>query len=56
MAKNPNILEAWVLHKDSVAAPIVGCSKIERIEETMAALDVELSNEEIKYLEEPYQP
>ncbi|KAJ5717569.1 alcohol dehydrogenase [Penicillium malachiteum] len=51
-----NIALAWVLHKDCVAAPIVGCSKIERIEETIAALDVELSEEEIKYLEEPYQP
>jgi diketogulonate reductase-like aldo/keto reductase len=27
-----------------------------RFEETIAALDVELSEEEIKYLEEPYQP
>ncbi|KAJ5107346.1 hypothetical protein N7456_004021 [Penicillium angulare] len=51
-----NIALAWVLHKDSVAAPIVGCSKIERIEETLAALDVELSDEEIRYLEESYQP
>ncbi|KAJ5379861.1 uncharacterized protein N7496_002289 [Penicillium cataractarum] len=51
-----NIALAWVLHKDSVAAPIVGCSKIERIEETLAALNVKLSEEEIKYLEEPYQP
>ena len=49
-------LEAWVLHKDSVAAPIVGISKIERFEETLAALDVILSDDEMKYLEEPYQP
>ncbi|OHF04023.1 alcohol dehydrogenase [Colletotrichum orchidophilum] len=47
---------AWVLHKDAVAAPIVGVSKIERFEETLAALDIELSEEEIKFLEEPYQP
>ncbi|PYI04703.1 Aldo/keto reductase [Aspergillus sclerotiicarbonarius CBS 121057] len=51
-----NIALAWVLHTDCVAAPIVGCSKIERIEKTLAALDVELSEEEIRYLEEPYQP
>ncbi|KAJ5012084.1 hypothetical protein K4K57_004745 [Colletotrichum sp. SAR 10_99] len=47
---------AWVLHKDAVAAPIVGVSKIERFEETIAALEIELSEEEIKFLEEPYQP
>ncbi|KAI8246687.1 hypothetical protein K4K53_002473 [Colletotrichum sp. SAR 10_77] len=47
---------AWVLHKDAVAAPIVGVSKIERFEETLAALEIELSEEEIKCLEEPYQP
>ncbi|KAI8265353.1 hypothetical protein K4K58_011388 [Colletotrichum sp. SAR11_239] len=47
---------AWVLHKDAVAAPIVGVSKIERFEETLAALEIELSEEEIKFLEEPYQP
>ncbi|KAL4791479.1 Aldo/keto reductase [Aspergillus venezuelensis] len=51
-----NIALAWVLHKDCVAAPIVGISKIERFEDTIAALDVELTEEEIKYLEEPYQP
>ncbi|KAL3295507.1 aryl-alcohol dehydrogenase [Colletotrichum asianum] len=47
---------AWVLHKDAVAAPIVGVSKIERFEETLAALEIELSEEEIKFLEESYQP
>ncbi|KAF4830866.1 putative aryl-alcohol dehydrogenase [Colletotrichum tropicale] len=47
---------AWVLHKDVVAAPIVGVSKIERFEETLAALEIELSEKEIKFLEEPYQP
>ncbi|KAL2838644.1 Aldo/keto reductase [Aspergillus pseudoustus] len=51
-----NIALAWVLHKDAVAAPIVGVSNMGRFEETIAALDVELSEEEIKYLEEPYQP
>lgn len=48
--------KAWVLHKDTVAAPIVGVSKIERFEETLAALDIKLSEDEIKFLEEPYQP
>lgn len=50
------LFQARVLHKDAVAAPIVGVSKIERFEETPAALEIELSDEEINFLEEPYQP
>lgn len=41
----------WAL-KDS--APIVGCSKPERVEEVIGALDLVLSNEDINYLEELY--
>lgn len=37
-----------------VTAPIVGCSKPERVDDAVAALDVELSADEIAYLEEPY--
>ena len=37
-----------------VEAPIVGCSKPERVDDAAAALDVALTSEEIAYLEEPY--
>lgn len=37
-----------------VEAPIVGCSRPERVDEAVAALDVELSADEVAYLEEPY--
>ena len=37
-----------------VEAPIVGCSKPERVDDAVAALDVALTPEEIDYLEEPY--
>ena len=37
-----------------VEAPIVGCSRPERVDDAVAALDVELSAEELAYLEEPY--
>ena len=37
-----------------VEAPIVGCSKPERVDEAVAALDVSLSDEELAYLEELY--
>ena len=37
-----------------VEAPIVGCSKPERVDDAVAALDVTLTPEEVAYLEEPY--
>ena len=47
---------AWLLQKPGVAAPIVGATKIEHLESAVRALDVELSEEHIRALEEPYQP
>jgi aryl-alcohol dehydrogenase-like predicted oxidoreductase len=47
---------AWLLHQEGVTAPIVGASKMHHLEEAVAALDIELSDEDIAYLEEPYQP
>lgn len=37
-----------------VESPIVGCSKPERVDDAVAALEVELTPEEVAYLEEPY--
>ena len=39
-----------------IEAPIVGCSKPERVDDAVAALDIKLSTEEIDFLEELYQP
>jgi aryl-alcohol dehydrogenase (NADP+) len=47
---------AWLLHQDAVTAPIVGATKLAHLDDAIAALDVELSDEEIARLEEPYQP
>jgi len=47
---------AWSLSKDGVTAPIVGSTKLKNIEDAVAALDVKLTEEEIKSLEEPYRP
>ena len=46
---------AWVYHKD-VASPIIGATKIEHVEEAVAALDLHLSSDDMKRLEEPYKP
>ncbi|KAJ7632722.1 NADP-dependent oxidoreductase domain-containing protein [Roridomyces roridus] len=47
---------AWVLAKEGVCAPIVGTTSLENLHELIAAIDIKLTEEEIKYLEEPYQP
>lgn len=47
---------AWLLHQPGVAAPIVGASKMAHLEEAAAAVDIELSAEEMSILEVPYQP
>ena len=45
---------AWTLKKGTM--PIVGISSEKRLDEAVAAVKVDLSEEEMKYLEEAYQP
>jgi aryl-alcohol dehydrogenase-like predicted oxidoreductase len=47
---------AWLLHQDTVAAPIVGAAKPHHIEDAVAAVELELSDKEIEELEAPYSP
>jgi aryl-alcohol dehydrogenase-like predicted oxidoreductase len=47
---------AWLLHKPGVTAPIVGATKVEHLEDALAATELTLSDEEIARLEEPYRP
>ncbi|MFH9347525.1 aldo/keto reductase [Kitasatospora sp. NPDC017646] len=47
---------AWLLSKPTVTSPIVGATKMSHLQDAIAAVDVELDEEEISYLEEPYQP
>ena len=47
---------AWLLHKPAVTAPIVGATKVEHLEDALAAEHLSLSEEEIARLEEPYVP
>ncbi|MCU1260718.1 MAG: oxidoreductase, aldo/keto reductase family [Bryobacterales bacterium] len=53
---NAQVALAWVLQKPGVTAPIVGASKMHHLEDAVAALDLKLTDEEMKALEEPYQP
>jgi aryl-alcohol dehydrogenase-like predicted oxidoreductase len=47
---------AWLLHQPGVTAPIVGATKMDQLQQAIAALDVKLSDEERKSLEELYEP
>jgi aryl-alcohol dehydrogenase-like predicted oxidoreductase len=51
--KMSQIALAWVASK--VSSPIVGISSIQRLQESIIE-EIELTPEEIKYLEEPYEP
>src|SRR5205085_6789974 len=47
---------AWILHRPGLTAPIVGASKMEQLEQHIAALDVDLEPSAIATLEQPYKP
>jgi aryl-alcohol dehydrogenase-like predicted oxidoreductase len=47
---------SWLLRKPGVTAPIVGATKVEHLKDALAAEQLELSDEEIRRLEEPYAP
>jgi aryl-alcohol dehydrogenase-like predicted oxidoreductase len=47
---------AWLLHKRGVTAPIVGATKLEHLQDALAAEQLTLSDEEVARLEEPYVP
>ena len=49
------IAVAWLLHK-GVTAPIVGATKVEHIEDAVAAIDVKLSASDLERLEAKYKP
>jgi len=46
----------WLLRKPGITAPIIGASKMFQLEEAVVALELTLSEEESRFLEEPYQP
>ncbi len=45
---------AWLLTRPGLTAPIVGATKVNHVDDAVAALDIKLSDEEIRQLEEPY--
>ncbi len=47
---------AWHLHKEVVTSVILGPTKERHLDQAVEALEIELSEEEMQHLEEPYEP
>lgn len=47
---------AWLLGRPGVTAPIVGATKVGHVEDALAAEELELTDQDIARLEEPYVP
>jgi 1-deoxyxylulose-5-phosphate synthase len=47
---------AWLLGKPGVTAPIIGATKLGHVTDALAAEELELTDDEVKRLEEPYLP
>jgi 1-deoxyxylulose-5-phosphate synthase len=47
---------AWVLQKAEVTAPIIGATRLEQLDDAVAALSITLSADEIRSMEAPYVP
>ncbi|MBM3130852.1 MAG: aldo/keto reductase [Chloroflexi bacterium] len=47
---------AWMLNKPEITAPIIGATKAHHLPEAVAALEIKLTDDERKFIEEPYVP
>jgi 1-deoxyxylulose-5-phosphate synthase len=56
VGKRAQIALAWLRSKPVVTAPLVGASSIEQIDDAVASLGIDLTEEEIDQLEAPYTP
>ena len=54
--KPAQVALAWILRQAGVTAPIIGASKMYQLEDAIAGLDITLSDDEARRLEEPYVP
>jgi aryl-alcohol dehydrogenase (NADP+) len=53
---NAAIAYAWLASRPGVCAPIVGPSRVEQLEQAVRALEIRLSDDEVRLLEAPYRP
>ena len=54
--KPAQIALAWIFSKDYVTSPIIGATKIDHLMEAFESLEIHLTNDDIKRLEEKYIP
>ncbi|GII22048.1 aldo/keto reductase [Planosporangium mesophilum] len=54
--KPAQVALAWLLSRPGVTAPIIGATKLQHLEDALGALEVHLTESEIKRLEAPYRP
>jgi aryl-alcohol dehydrogenase-like predicted oxidoreductase len=47
---------AWVSHNPVVSAPIIGVSRLGHIDDAVASLDIDLTDDEVAQLQAPYIP
>lgn len=47
---------SWLLHKDWVDSPIIGTTNVTHLEDAVEALDISLSDSDMEFLEQPYEP
>jgi aryl-alcohol dehydrogenase-like predicted oxidoreductase len=47
---------AWSLSKPFMTSPIIGMSKVERVEEAVEAVNFELTKEEVESIDGLYEP
>ena len=53
---NAQVALAWLLRQPAVTAPIVGATKMQHLDDAIAAVSIKLSDDEMKLLEEKYVP
>jgi aryl-alcohol dehydrogenase-like predicted oxidoreductase len=47
---------AWLTHRPGVTAPIFGATKLEHLEDALAAAELDMADDDMARLEEPYVP
>lgn len=55
-AKPTQVALAWLWSKPVMAAPIIGATKLEHLDDAAACVDLKLTADEIASLEAPYEP
>ncbi len=47
---------AWMLNKPEIYSPVVGVSRVEQLDQLVAAAEIEIAADDVVYLEELYKP